>query len=82
VGLLDALITQPLVVSLLNHIRSFNDWAQCMVMEVVGRYRPATEAERFDVLEVGEESEGACVPVYMRFFVCGILSFWLFILGV
>lgn len=52
-----------------------------MVMEVVGRYRPATEAERFDVLEVGEEGEGACVPVYTSFCVRGILSFWLFILG-
>jgi hypothetical protein len=52
VGLLNGLIMRPLVVHLLNHIRSFSDWAQCLVLDIVTRYQPASEAERFDVLEV------------------------------
>ncbi|GAB4816706.1 hypothetical protein N2152v2_003752 [Parachlorella kessleri] len=52
VGLLDGLISRALVVHLLNHIRSFSDWAQCLVLDIVTRYAPATEAERFDMLEV------------------------------
>ena len=47
------IITRPLVVSLLNHIRAFSDWSQCLVLDVLLKYyRPASESERFDVLEV------------------------------
>jgi vesicle coat complex subunit len=52
-GRLSGVITRPFVVSLLNHIRAFSDWAQCLVLEVLWRhYRPATEEERFDMLEL------------------------------
>lgn len=62
VGLLDPLISRQLVVHLLNHIRSFSDWAQCMVLDIVTRYTPATEEERFDMLEVSRGGpEGGCV---------------------
>ncbi len=54
VGLLGGLISRQLVVHLLNHIRSFSDWAQCLVLDIVTRYQPASEAERFDMLEVRE----------------------------
>ncbi|KFM26556.1 Beta-adaptin-like protein A [Auxenochlorella protothecoides] len=45
-------VTRDLVVSLLNHIHSFSDWAQCFVLDIVGDYSPASEEERFDILEV------------------------------
>lgn len=45
-------MTRDLVVSLLNHIHSFSDWAQCFVLDIVGDYSPASEEERFDILEV------------------------------
>lgn len=45
-------VTQQLVISLLNHIRAFSDWAQCFVLDIVNQYTPETESERFDILEV------------------------------
>lgn len=51
--MLEGRITRQLVVSLLNHIKAFSDWAQCFVLELVARYQPASEEERFDILEVG-----------------------------
>jgi len=46
-------VSRQLVVSLLNHIRSFSDWAQCLVLDVLLMYyRPGSESERFDFLEV------------------------------
>ena len=52
-GGLDTAVTRSFVVSLLNHIRAFSDWAQCLVLDVLlAHYRPETEAERFDMLEV------------------------------
>ncbi|KAL4521528.1 hypothetical protein Ndes2437B_g07893 [Nannochloris sp. 'desiccata'] len=46
-------VSRQLVVSLLNNIRSFSDWAQCLVLDILLKYyRPGSEAERFDVLEV------------------------------
>ena len=53
-GALDSTtVTRPLVVALLNHIRGFSDWAQCLVLDVLlAHYRPASEEERFDMLEV------------------------------
>ena len=58
-GLLDGPLTRELVISLLNHIRSFSDWAQCLVLDIVAQYQPASEAERFDILEVGGAGRGA-----------------------
>lgn len=49
----ETIITCPLVVSLLNRIRSFSDWAQCLVLDVLlALYRPESETERFDMLEI------------------------------
>lgn len=45
-------VSRELVVALLNHIRGFADWVQCGVLELVLQYTPASEAERFDILEV------------------------------
>jgi hypothetical protein len=53
VGMLEGRMTRQLVVSLLNHIRAFSDWAQCFVLDLVAQYQPASEEERFDILEVG-----------------------------
>lgn len=52
VGMLEGRVTRQLIVSLLNHIKSFSDWAQCFVLELVTQYQPASEEERFDILEV------------------------------
>ena len=46
-------LTRNLIVSLLNNIRSFSEWGQCLLLSMMLKfYRPGTEAERFDVLEI------------------------------
>lgn len=43
---------RAIIVSLLNHIKVFSEWAQCFVLSIVARYHPETEEERFDILEI------------------------------
>jgi vesicle coat complex subunit len=46
-------LTKSLMISLMNNIRSFSEWGQCLVIDILLKYyRPETESERFDVLEV------------------------------
>ena len=41
------------MISFMNNVRNFSEWGQCLLMEtLLEHYRPETEAERFDVLEV------------------------------
>ena len=52
---LGALHTLPRqrMISFMNNVRSFSEWGHCLLMEtLLEHYRPETEAERFDVLEV------------------------------
>ena len=53
-GLLNrSMLPRPVVISLLNNIRDFSDWAQCLVLDVLLRYyRPQSQEERFDMLEI------------------------------
>ena len=46
-------LSRQRMISFMNNIRSFSEWGQCLLMEtLLEHYRPETEAERFDVLEV------------------------------
>lgn len=36
-------INQAIVHHLINKIRDFNEWGQCVVLELVARYRPAVK---------------------------------------
>lgn len=48
-----ATLPKPLMISLMNNVRSFSEWGQCLLMGILlQHYRPETEEERFDVLEV------------------------------
>ncbi len=50
-GLREAL-TRPVVASLLNRVREMSDWALCALLEALTEHhRPASEAERFAVLD-------------------------------
>lgn len=68
--MLEGRLTRQLIISLLNHIRSFSDWAQCFVLELVATYQPASEEERFDILEVRWMGPGGSVArgVWWRLF--------------
>jgi vesicle coat complex subunit len=46
-------IPRQRMISFMNNIKSFSEWGQCLLMQVLlEHYRPETESERFDVLEV------------------------------
>lgn len=49
----DTILTHGLMVSFLNNIRSFSEWGQCLLLEILLKhYRPRSESERFDALEL------------------------------
>ncbi len=48
-------INKPIIHHLLNRIRDFNEWSQCVVMELVARYKPESADETFDVMNLLEE---------------------------
>jgi len=46
-------LSRSLMISFMNNMRNFSEWGQCLLMEILLKYyRPETEEERFDVLEV------------------------------
>eukprot|EP00736_Rhodelphis_marinus_P014412 Rmarinus@m.11305 len=45
---------RQLVLSLLNRIREFTEWGQCVVLELVSRYQPEDESENWDIMNVLE----------------------------
>ncbi|GBF87867.1 beta-adaptin A [Raphidocelis subcapitata] len=47
------------VYHLINRIKDFSEWAQCAVLELASHYRPASEAEVFDILNALEDRLGA-----------------------
>jgi len=48
-------INKPIIHHLLNRMRDFNEWSQCIVLEMVARYKPEAQQETFDVMNVLEE---------------------------
>lgn len=49
----ESTLSRSLMIAFMNNIRNFSEWGQCLLMEILLKYyRPETEAERFDVLEV------------------------------
>jgi len=43
-------INASIVSHLLNRLHEFNEWGQCAVLTLVGRYVPAAEAEMYDIM--------------------------------
>ena len=48
-------INKPIIHHLLNRMRDFNEWSQCIVLEMVARYKPDVQQETFDIMNVLEE---------------------------
>lgn len=48
-------VERAVVHHLLNRMREFNEWAQVVVLGLVGRYAPADSNETFDVMNILEE---------------------------
>lgn len=45
-------INQPIVHHLLNRIRDFSEWGQCVVLDLVAQYEPPDDSERFAVMNL------------------------------
>ncbi|KAJ8450454.1 hypothetical protein Cgig2_002139 [Carnegiea gigantea] len=52
---LDGLLSKPLIYYLLNRIREFSEWAQCLVLELVAKYVPSDSNEIFDIMNLLED---------------------------
>ena len=48
-------INKLIIHHLLNRIKEFNEWSQCVVLDMVARYKPETQQETFDIMNLLEE---------------------------
>jgi len=48
-------INKPIIHHLLNRIKDFNEWSQCIILELVARYKPEEQNEIFDIMNLLEE---------------------------
>ena len=48
-------INKPIIHHLLNRMKEFNEWSQCIVLEMVARYKPEAPQETFDIMNLLEE---------------------------
>lgn len=51
----DFLISKPIIYNLLNRIKDFNEWAQCLVLELIAKYVPIDPNETFDIMNLLED---------------------------
>eukprot|EP00923_Selenidium_pygospionis_P032342 GHVN01057072.1.p1 GENE.GHVN01057072.1~~GHVN01057072.1.p1 ORF type:complete len:401 (+),score=57.82 GHVN01057072.1:243-1445(+) len=47
-------VTKPLITSLLNRIKSFNEFGQCAVLNLTQSYQPDSESEMFAIMNILE----------------------------
>ena len=45
-------INQAIIHHLMNRIRDFNEWSQCVVLDLVAKYKPASKEETFQLMNV------------------------------
>ncbi|XP_042987896.1 beta-adaptin-like protein A isoform X1 [Carya illinoinensis] len=74
----EALLSKPVVYYFLNRIKEFSEWAQCLVLELVGKYVPSETSEIFDIMNLLEDrlqhANGAVVLATIKVFLQLTLS--------
>ncbi|KAJ3671027.1 hypothetical protein LUZ60_008453 [Juncus effusus] len=69
---IEALYSKSLIYYLLNKIRDFSEWAQCIVLDLVSKYIPADNSEIFDMMNLLEDrlqhANGAVVLATIKVF--------------
>ncbi|XP_020105678.1 beta-adaptin-like protein A [Ananas comosus] len=69
---IEALYSKPVVFFLLNKIKDFSEWAQCLVLDVVSKYIPGDNNEIFDIMNFLEDrlqhANGAVVLATIKVF--------------
>ncbi|THU63540.1 hypothetical protein C4D60_Mb01t16860 [Musa balbisiana] len=68
----ETLLSKKLVYYLLNRIKEFNEWAQCLVLELVAKYIPSDTDDIFDIMNLLEDrlqhANGAVVLATIKVF--------------
>ncbi|CAJ1973844.1 unnamed protein product [Sphenostylis stenocarpa] len=74
----EMLLSKPIVYHLLNRIKEFSEWAQCLVLELVSNYIPSDNSEIFDIMNLLEDrlqhANGAVVLATVKLFLQLTLS--------
>jgi len=77
---IDALVDKSLVYGLLNRMKDFNEWSQCLILEIVSAYclRLSGEEEMFEIMNHLEDrlqsANSAVVLATVRVFLHGTLA--------
>uniref|UniRef100_A0A0D6R438 Beta-adaptin-like protein n=1 Tax=Araucaria cunninghamii TaxID=56994 RepID=A0A0D6R438_ARACU len=51
----ELLFSKPVIYALLNRIREFSEWAQCLILDIVSKYVPSEGNEIFDIMNLLED---------------------------
>ncbi|RYQ85443.1 hypothetical protein Ahy_B10g105006 isoform A [Arachis hypogaea] len=74
----ETLVSKPVIYYLLNRIKEFSEWAQCLVLELVAKYIPSDNSEIFDIMNLLEDrlqhANGAVVLATSKVFLHLTLS--------
>lgn len=74
----EVLLSKTVVYYLLNRIKEFSEWAQCIVLELVAKYVPSDSNEIFDIMNLLEDrlqhANGAVVLATIKLFLQLTLS--------
>ncbi|XP_054793376.1 beta-adaptin-like protein A [Prosopis cineraria] len=74
----ETLLSKPVVYYLLNRIKEFSEWAQCLVLELAAKYVPSDSNEIFDIMNLLEDrlqhANGAVVLATTKVFLQLTLS--------
>ncbi|KAK9142558.1 hypothetical protein Syun_011958 [Stephania yunnanensis] len=74
----EALLSKPVIYYLLNRFKDFNEWAQCLVLDLVSKYVPSDSNDIFDIMNLLEDrlqhANGAVVLATVKVFLHMTLS--------
>ncbi|XP_043723836.1 beta-adaptin-like protein A [Telopea speciosissima] len=74
----EAFLSKPVIYYLLNRIKEFSEWAQCIVLDLVAKYIPSDNNEIFDIMNLLEDrlqhANGAVVLATIKVFLHLTLS--------
>ncbi|KAH9300632.1 hypothetical protein KI387_012215, partial [Taxus chinensis] len=51
----ELLLSKSVVYLLLNRIKEFSEWAQCLILDLVSKYVPSESSEIFDIMNLLED---------------------------
>lgn len=48
-------INRAMIINLLNRIKEFNEWGQSIILDLAAKYKPPTQEEMFDIMNLLED---------------------------